>query len=125
MIRFLKICIVLFLSTSLFTSPSFAAQKAVSASRAANYIGDTVLACGKLMEVKRTRTSIFLNLDAPYPHQSLTIYVKKSNYNEVFSELGSPNSHINKIVCALGEVKEYKKNVQIEVRKPKFISLAK
>ena len=55
------------LTLALSSTTSFAAQnKAVSAARAANYMGQKVMACGKLAQVKQIKNGHFLNLDAPY-----------------------------------------------------------
>ncbi len=121
----LKLITIVFLLLSILYSSVNAKEKAISASRAANYIGTEVLACGKLMEVKRTSRFYFLNLDAAYPHQSLSIAVPKKSYENVFQNLGTPYNLVTKVVCAKGKVIEKKRNIQIHVNKPQNLSVAK
>lgn len=108
-----------------FVTESFAGTKAVSAARAANYMGQKVMACGKLAQVKHIKNRHFLNLDAPYPHQSLSVLIWGEDYSAISAKLNSPEANIGKIICAFGTVSEYKKNVQIVVKKPQNIDYAR
>ena len=114
------------LTLALPSTTSFAAQnKAVSAARAANYMGQKIMACGKLAQVKQIKNGHFLNLDAPYPHQSLTVVIWKNEYKDVVKKLGDLEDNVGKVICAFGTVSEYKKDVQIVVKKAQNIDYAR
>src|SRR5574344_1856461 len=81
-----------------FATESYANTKAVSAARAANYMGQKIMACGKLAQVKHVQNRHFLNLDAPYPHQSLSVLIWGDDYRAISDKLNSPEANIGKII---------------------------
>lgn len=56
-------------------SAAFAAEAKIEAFKAPFYVGQSVMACGNLVETKHLSNRHYLNLDRKYPNQTLTILV--------------------------------------------------
>lgn len=118
----------LLISTLLLTATSLQAQAEepkIEAAKAAFYVGKPVMACGILKETKHLSNRHYLNLDKPYPNQTLTLLVWDNDYRWFEERFGKIDGHIGKRFCARGTIEEYKNNLQIKVGNPQFLRLMK
>ncbi len=98
-------------------------EKRIPAYEAALHIGQAVMACGQLVEIKTLSSRIYLNLDEKYPSQSLTILIWKSNLKKFRNKFGNPQSLMMREICVYGTIEEYKNNLQIKVNNENFLRL--
>lgn len=122
MIRQLLLGVTLLIGTSLQAN---AEEPKIEAIKAAFYVGKPVMACGILKETKHLSNRHYLNLDKPYPNQSLTLLVWDNDYRWFEERFGKIDGHIGKRFCARGTIEEYKNNLQIQVGNPQFLRLMK
>lgn len=87
----------------------------IDAGSASRYMGQDVTACGTVAQYTRFNKGVYLNLDKPYPQQSLTLVIWDDVLNSVESKLGSFSRLVGVDVCASGQVGEYKQRAQIQI----------
>lgn len=112
------------MSLMLFASSLTYAQEAkIEANKSAFHVGESIMACGKLAQIKHLENRHYLNLDKPYPNQTLTILVWNSDYRWFESRFGSLDAMNGRRICARGVIEQYKNSLQIEVKNPQFLRL--
>ena len=87
----------------------------IDARLASNYIGQEVTACGTVAQSTPFKKGVYLNLDKPYPKQSLTIVIWHDMLTAVESKFGKVSSLVGVELCASGQVGEYKQQPRIEI----------
>ena len=87
----------------------------IDARLASNYIGQEVTACGTVAQSTPFKKGVYLNLDKPYPKQSLTIVIWHDMLTAVESKFGKVSSLVGVELCANGQVGEYKQQPRIEI----------
>lgn len=92
-----------------------AAVNQIDARSAASYIGQNVTACGAVAQYTRFKKGVYLNLDKPYPKQSLTVVIWDDMLTAVESKFGKLDSLMGVELCANGQVNEYKRQPRIEI----------
>lgn len=100
-----------------------AQEKHIQAIKAPFYVGQTVMACGTLAEVVKFEKRHFLNLDAKYPNQSLSLLIWAENYTQFEKRFGKLEQFIGRRFCARGMIKPYKNKLEITLRNPQFLRL--
>lgn len=101
----------------------YAAESKIEAFKAPFHVGETVMACGSLAEVKHLSNRHYLNLDKRYPNQTLTLLVWDNDYHWFEERFGKIDGFVGRRFCARGKVEEYKNNMQIKVTNPQFLRL--
>lgn len=112
-----------YLLGAMVTMSAHAAEPKIEAFKAPFHVGKSVMACGSLAEVKHLSNRHYLNLDKPYPNQSLTILVWNKDYRWFEERFGKIDSYVGRRFCARGKVEEYKNNMQMQVTNPQFLRL--
>ncbi|GHA65670.1 hypothetical protein ACFFLZ_10060 [Photobacterium aphoticum] len=102
-------CLSLILSAQAFSATKIAAMDA------AFHEGEKVVACGVLKEISRFKRGVYLNLDAPYPQQSLTLVVWENDLVQLKAKHGDFKHHMDSVVCGKGTITEYKGRHQISL----------
>lgn len=100
-------------------------EQRIEAYRAVFHVGETVMACGVVADVHKGRKATYLNLDKPYPNQSLAVLIwddKLSGFENRFGQLARFNGQK---VCVRGKIAEYKNSLQMQVSNPQFLRLMK
>lgn len=95
----------------------------IPAHKAPFYVGKEIMACGILSEVSKFSKGLYLNLDKPYPNQTLTLVVWDEHIAPIKLKFGDLNSKIGREFCALGTIEKYKKRLQLQVNNPQFLRL--
>jgi ribosomal protein L31 len=109
-----KIISSTFVLSTLFSYSAFAQLK-IESNNAPFYEGKNVIACGELKQVTRFKRGLYLNLDANYPRQSLTLVVWEDDLSDFNNRYGAPEKLINDRVCGKGKVTDYKGRSQISL----------
>ena len=122
-IMFKKFSISLFCLS--MVSSAFAAEVKVEAIKAPFYVGQSVMACGKLVEIKHLSNRHYLNLDREYPNETLTILVWDNDYRWFEERFGKIDAKIGQRFCGRGTIEEYKNNMQMQIKNPQFLRLMK
>lgn len=104
-------------------STSNAAEPKIEAYKAPFHVGKSVMACGRLAEVKHFSNRHYLNLDKRYPNQTLTILVWNKDYRWFENRFGDLDDYIGRRFCARGKIEDYKHNIQMQVKNPQFLRL--
>lgn len=119
-----KILTVLAIPILSFSSTaSYAAESKIEAFKAPFHVGETVMACGNLAEVKHLSNRHYMNLDKKYPNQTLTILVWDNNYRWFEERFGNIDGYVGRRFCARGKIEEYKNNMQMKIANPQFLRL--
>lgn len=99
------------------------ARDSISASEAAQHVGETATVCGTVASAKYVTTSkgqpTFLNLDEAYPNQPFTAVIWGDNRGGFSSP--PEVAFEGKRICVSGVIETYKAKPQIVVRDPKQI----
>ncbi len=101
------------------------AEPKIESFKAPFYVGETVMACGKVTQVSQGKKATYLNLNKRYPNQDLAVLIWDSNIPKFNQRFGKLDKLKNSRVCARGEITEYKDALQIKVSNPQFLRLMK
>ena len=100
-----------------------AQEPRIEAVKAPFYVGQTVMACGKLAGVKHMPKQHYLNLDKPYPNQTLTFLIWDDQYSEFEQRFGRLDAMQGKTLCGRGKIEEYKGRLEIKIYNPQYLRL--
>lgn len=100
-------------------------EQRIESYRAALHVGETVMACGVVAQVHKGRKATYLNLDKPYPNQSLAILIWDDNLKGFENRFGQLTRFNEQKVCVRGKITEYKNSLQMQVSNPQFLRLMK
>lgn len=110
---------------SLIATACFAANQPISATEAAQHVGERETVCGSVASTHFASQSrgqpTFLNLDKPYPSQIFTVVIWGSARRQFSDPPEMYYSH--KDVCVNGVIKNYRGTPEIVVKSPSQIYL--
>lgn len=101
------------------------AEPFIDSSKAAFYVGQEVMVCGVVADVKKFSKGTYLNLGAIFPKQHLSVIVWDTHLSSFTERFGTLNAFKNQRTCARGKVENYKNTLQIQVSNPQFLRLMK
>lgn len=114
----------IFYITFLLTS-GVSAEITIDSSKSAFHVGETVMMCGLVNEVKIFSKGYYLNFGSKYPRQHISVVVWNSDeakFNERFGEL---SIFAGRQACARGMITEFRNSLQMNVSNPQFLRLMK
>ncbi|NLY12377.1 MAG: hypothetical protein GXZ10_02035 [Gammaproteobacteria bacterium] len=95
----------------------------IEARSASQYVGQEVTACGTVAQTTPFSKGVYLNLDKPYPQQSLTLVVWDESLSAVENKLGGLSGLVGVDICARGPVGEYRNRPQIQINAASAVHL--
>lgn len=104
-------------------SVSANAQTVLDANKAAFHVGESLMICGDVSEVKSLSRRTMININHPYPNESLSLLIWDSDKNDFEKRLGRLSSLIGKKICAAGTLKLYKNSIQMAIKNPQLLRL--
>ena len=110
---------------SLFFTKFAMAANTIEASKAPFHVGETLLACGQAVEVKKLTNRTVINFAKPYPNQPLAVIIWNSDTAGFEKKFGSLAGIEGGKVCAYGEIVDYKGSLQVIVKKDSYLRLMK
>ena len=121
-----KVALIILLLSSMMKTVLYAApEPRIEAIKVPFYVGQTVMACGRLAEVTHLEKIHFLNLDKAYHEQSLSIVIFADDYISFVRRFGDIDKLVGAKFCARGEIEDYRGRLQIIVKNPQFLRLMK
>lgn len=105
----------IFTAALVFLPFAISAATQIESKDAPFHEGENVTACGEIKQVSRFKRGFYLNMDEPYPKQSLTLVVWEDDVAEIKEKHGNLDSLANQKVCAEGRTTKYKGNSQISL----------
>lgn len=96
------------------------AQPKVSIDSVSTHIGENVVVCAEVFEVKSTDKITFINLGAAYPNSPLTVVIFAKD--TVNFKVAPAAMYGSKKICITGKLQDYKGKPQIVVTKPDEIT---
>lgn len=100
-----------------------ASETRIPAYRSAFHVGETVMACGVIVQVHEAQRAYHLNFDQPYPNQTLGILIWKSNVIPFTQRFGDLRVFENRRACVVGEIELFRDRLQVQVRNPQLLRL--
>ncbi len=88
----------------------------INSANAAFHLGKSVVACGVVKEVKRFKRGIYLNMDKPFPQQSLTLVAWEDDLQMFQEKFGNLELLKDRRVCGQGVVNQYRGANQISLK---------
>ncbi|RZL05771.1 MAG: hypothetical protein EOO89_25630 [Pedobacter sp.] len=86
---------------------SFAQEPKIEAYKAPFFVGQSVMACGTLAQVKHLSNRHYINLDKKYPNQTLTVLVWDNDYRWFEDKFGKIDNMLGQRFCARGMVEVF------------------
>ncbi len=105
---------IIFTFLVLISSHAYSASE-IFAKDAPFHTGESVIACGELAQTSRFKRGVYLNLDATYPKQPLTLIVWEDDIAQFNQQHGNLHKLIGRTVCGKGTVTDYKGRSQISL----------
>lgn len=102
-----------------------AMEPKIESTRAAFYVGQEIMVCGPISEVKPFSKGTYLSMGPKYPQQHLTVLVWDSNQQGFNTRFGSLDAFKGRSACVRGLLETYKNTLQIKVSNPQFLRLMK
>ncbi|RLV60505.1 hypothetical protein D5018_06850 [Parashewanella curva] len=109
----MKRVILTFIAT-LICNNAYSIDK-INASQSAFHIGENVIACGVVKQISQFKKGVYLNLNAAYPNQPLTLVVWDDHIAAVEKEMGALDAMYNKSICVSGLITKYKGRSQMKI----------
>ncbi|MCG9665949.1 hypothetical protein L1D26_23125 [Vibrio mediterranei] len=103
----------IFATTLIILSSNTYASTRISAKEAPFHTGENVVACGGLAQTSRFKRGVYLNLEAHYPKQPLTLVVWEDDLTQFNQQHGDLDKLVGKTICGTGTITEYKGRSQI------------
>jgi DNA/RNA endonuclease YhcR with UshA esterase domain len=97
----------------------------IDSSKAAFFVGQEVMVCGQVSEIKPFNKGTHINLGSKFPSQHLTFVIWDSVEHDFKKRFGELSIFLGKQTCALGTIETYKDKLQIKVTNPQFLRLMK
>lgn len=101
---------------------SLHAQTSIALEDVSKHIGDSVIVCGKVADMRYFETSknkpTFLNIGARYPNQQLTLVIWETVRTQF---TGKVEDLRNKDICITGRIILYKEKPEIIIDRPEQI----
>ncbi|WP_280720901.1 hypothetical protein [Janthinobacterium sp. CG_23.4] len=119
-----KACLVAVASACLSTV-TVRAEPTVESSKAAFYVGQEAMVCGRVYEVKPFGKGVYINMGARYPNQHISFLVWDTDRPKFEARFGGLSVFQGAEACARGLIENYKSTLQIKVANPQFLRLIK
>lgn len=100
-----------------------AEEPKIQAKQSRDYLGETVVACGKVAQVSKGRKAHYLNIDESYPNETLSLLIWDENFPKFEQHHGDLSKLTLKNVCAKGKIVEYKQSLQIQMSNPEYLEV--
>ncbi|MGL5336711.1 MAG: hypothetical protein ACRC9R_11350 [Enterovibrio sp.] len=100
---------------SLFLSTTAVGATTIASKDAPFHEGEEVVACGVVKELTRFKRGLYLNMDARFPKQSLTLIVWENDVASFEQRHGSLEQLTNKKVCGKGTITSFRGRSQISL----------
>lgn len=97
----------------------------IDSSKAAFFVGQEVMVCGHVSEIKPFNKGTYINVGPKFPNQHLTFVIWDSVEQDVKKRFGGLYVFLGNQACALGTIETYKNKLQIKVTNPQFLRLMK
>ena len=107
----------------LITFAVVAEEPKIQANQSRDYLGQTVVACGKIAQVSKGRKAHYLNFDESYPNETLAVLIWDDNFPKFEQLYGDLSQLTSKNVCARGKIVEYKQSLQIQMSNPQYLEV--
>jgi hypothetical protein len=114
---------VVLLVIGVYAPSASADQHIIEANKAPFHVGETIMTCGNVLQIKRLKKRTYLNIDGKYPNQLISIMIWNSNLYKFREKFGDLNVLQGRRICVLGEIKEYRGNLEVMVSKANFLRL--
>ncbi len=88
----------------------------IAARGVSDHVGEVVTACGVISGYKAFAKGVYLNIDKPFPHQSVSFVLWDRNLREIEHKVGRVATLVGRDSCAKGEVESYRGRYQISIR---------
>lgn len=95
----------------------------IKASEAPFFVNQSVVACGKVVQTKKFRKGVYLNLDKRYPSQTLTLLLWTNKINDFTIKHGAIDNLVNKDICVKGEITEYNGSLQTIIKNEDYLKI--
>ncbi len=118
----LGVCLAFFIALSV-NGQELAAEERIEAHRSALHLGQSVLACGRVAQVSARNEVTYVNLDNPYPRQTLGLVIWRRDLPSYQARFGALPSLVGKSVCARGVIEQYRSNLQLVLRNPQSLNI--
>ncbi|WP_418642386.1 hypothetical protein ACNUDM_20875 [Vibrio chaetopteri] len=105
----------IFVTALILFSPLSYSTTQIAAKDAPFHTGETVIACGELVQTSRFKRGIYLNLEARYPKQALTLIAWEDDLSQFNQQHGHFDKLVGKTVCGKGVITEYKGRSQMSL----------
>jgi len=121
--KLLACCLLILLLGSLVTARAVQTRR-LTAAQAKDHIGETATVCGVVVDTSYAEKSkghpTFLNFEQKFPRQTFTAVIWEDNR----PKFGRPEiGYKGKRICVTGEIRNYRKRPQIEIKEPGQISV--
>lgn len=110
---------------ALLATSATAAVPTIDSSESVAHLGEAVVMCGSVSEVKKFSKGTYLNFGAQYPKQHITAIVWDSDEQQFTQHFGSLSRLRGQRACVRGTVTEFRGKVQIQVSNPNQLELKK
>jgi len=104
---------------------AIAAEPTIDSSKAAFYVGETVMVCGSINEVTDFKKGTYLNFGAKYPKQHISVVIWDDQKRDFLDRFGSLKAFEYQRACARGEITQYRNSLQLIIKNPQFLRLMK
>lgn len=105
----------IFATALILFSPLAQSATQIEAQDAPFHTGETVIACGELAQTSRFKRGVYLNLEARYPKQPLTLVVWEDDLTQFNQQHGDLDKLVGKALCGKGTITEYKGRSQMSL----------
>lgn len=92
------------------------ADTIVAARGVSAYVGETVTACGVIAGYKAFAKGIYLNIDKPFPKQSVSFVLWDRNLREIEQKIGRISTLVGRDICGKGKVEKYRERYQMSIQ---------
>ncbi|QGM99583.1 hypothetical protein F7D14_06105 [Methylocystis parvus] len=99
------------------------AAESIEALKAPFHVSESVLACGRVAQVSAHPEITYINLDRPYPDQTLALVVWQNDLAAYEARFGNLSALEGRRVCAQGVIEEHKGSLQMILKNPQFLRL--
>ena len=87
----------------------------IDAAESAFHVGENIIACGQVKQITHFKRGIYINLNAPYPNQALTLIVWDDHIASVETEIGALDALFDQKICSSGLITSYKGRSQMKI----------
>lgn len=110
--------LLLLISTSTMV---FATEPTIKTQDAPLYVGQTVVACGNIVQIVKRPSVSYLNFDQSYPSQTLSAVIWPDMLPNIEKQHGKLEAMRGQSYCVRGMVSEYKNSLQIKISNSNYL----